>query len=65
VADIACSCAAEARDVAEPVLLVEHEVVEAGEAQDLGDLRAAQHGPASEHVLALAQAFFKTFGRYN
>ena len=44
-----------ARHVAQPVLLVEHDIVEAGEAQDLGDLRASQHGPAAEDVLAVRE----------
>ena len=42
--------------IAEPVLLVENEVVEPGEAQDLDDLRIAEHRPATENVLAIAQA---------
>ena len=49
----------ERRRIAEPVLLVEHEEVVAGEAQDLDDLRIAEHRPAAEHVLAVAQALLE------
>jgi hypothetical protein len=55
----------QARDVAQAVLLVEHEIIEAGKAQDLRDLRAPEHAPAPEDVFALAQAFLQPFGRYN
>ena len=40
----------EARRVAQAVLLVEHEVVEAGKAQDLGHLRMPEHRPAAQDL---------------
>jgi hypothetical protein len=49
----------ERRRIAEPVLLVEHEEVVAGEAQDLDDLRMAEHRPETQHVLAVAQALLQ------
>ena len=38
------------------MLLIENEVIESGEAQDLDDLRIAEHRPATEDLLAVAQA---------
>jgi hypothetical protein len=45
--------------IAQPVLLIEHDEIESGEAQDLGDLRMTQHRPATEDVLAVAQALLE------
>jgi hypothetical protein len=45
--------------IAEPVLLVENEIIESGEAQDLDDLRMAEHRPAAENLLAIDEALLQ------
>jgi len=52
----------EAGRVAQTMLLVEEQEIESGETQDLDDLRIAQERPATENVLAFAQALLETVG---
>jgi hypothetical protein len=49
----------ETRGVAKPVFLVEYEEIETSKAQDLDNLRLAEHRPAAEHLLAVAQPLFQ------